>query len=755
MPALRLAALTALLLPALATAAPAPAPSFDGQLSGHASHACFLRPTRDVVCWGLDLQHAQGVVTPSGAAALVPGLAGVEEIAVGSAHGCAIKPGGQVACWGYNGQGQLGTTADKTFRAEPADVPGVADAIHLASSGTRTCAVHRSGEVACWGSWDPSATSGWELNSLIGLSAVSQLVMGDTHACALWGGGKVACWGDGALGQVGNGRSASAPFAYALPEAVVGLDDAVHLSASGLDTCAVKKSGAVVCWGGHAGALTGSATRGRPGAPNPALAPVAVPGVKDAERVLLTDETGCITRKKSGQLACWGPLFAPWTEKEFEKSRMPAPRLTDVKEPLLARGTRQLLSAEETYALVQGGKVLHWGGRSQRLPVLPVKDLSDAVALSTGTSQSCAVKKSGAVVCWGAIGTGLESSGVDAPLESRFSSTPVPVAKVKGAVAVAVGAAHACALDKAGAVWCWGNNAAGQLGTGKKGAGLSSAMRAKAKIASPVPPAELMPREPATPVKLPTRAIQIAAGGESSCAVLEGGALSCWGAAPFSPTPTTVAGVAGVTRVAVGEGNACVAEQDGSVRCWGRDRMGLAAEGTEGEALATPTRIADVAGAIDVAIADGATCAILKDGSARCWGRQSRFLGEEPTEMTGVAKVAVHDGSEVAQLAMGMEHRCLRRKSGALACWGRGFTGAVGDGTRTDRFTPVAVVGLPGVDAVSAGTSQSCAIRGGGEVICWGAHASGGLGDGRDPTAPSELKLTVATAPPAPAPKAK
>jgi len=742
-------ALASLAILAAAKPAPAPAPpAFEGQLSAHGSHACLLRPSHDVVCWGLDLQNPPPE-TPSGEPALVPGLNDAEEIAVGAAHACAIRSGGQVVCWGSNGLGQLGSAPEKLYRAAPQPVPGLSDAVHLASAGQRTCALKRDGSVVCWGSWDSNVARAPAPSPVPQLSGVTALAMGEVHACALRADGHVACWGDDSRGQLGNGRRDAKSLAESAAQQVVGLEDAVAIAAARLDTCALRKSGQVVCWGDRAGAFAPAEGRG---GSKYALSPVPVPGATGAKAVMLTDQAGCLLAAKNGQLACWWPLFSPWAERDFARLHPATPKLAEVKLPALARKTRALVTGEETYALVQGGQVLHWGGRADRMPAQPVRGIADALSVSTGANQSCAVRAKGQVLCWGAIGTGTESSGSFAPRGSRFSSVPAAVGGVKKAVSVSVGAAHACALDAAGAVFCWGNDSEGQLGNGKRGPGLSAALRKKSGIASPVPPPELLPRQRASKVKLPAKAVEVAAGSNTSCAVLKTGALWCWGAndqgqlgdgsTAASLSPKKVAGLEDVRQVALGDGQACALRAGGTLSCWGRDAHALTDAGPDGPDLHVPTAIPGITDATELAVGDGAVC-VLRAGEAVCWGRKSRYLGGGERGSRGTGMVRVKGVTGAVEISAGLEQRCVRDAHGTARCWGHNLWGVVGDGTRVDRFAPFEVKGLGPVKSLSAGSQQTCAVRQSGQVVCWGAYASGGIGDGVDPSMPRPLELPI------------
>ena len=79
--------------------------------------------------------------------------------------------------------------------------------------------------------------------------------------------------------------------------------------------------------------------------------------------------------------------------------------------------------------------------------------------------------------------------------------------------AVAVGASHSCAVTVNGGVACWGSGARGQLGDGISGKDYHRAM--------------------AAPVVGISGAVGVRAGGDTTCAVLYGGGVWCWGEGAF------------------------------------------------------------------------------------------------------------------------------------------------------------------------------------------------------------------------------
>ncbi|WP_411024150.1 RCC1 domain-containing protein, partial [Salmonella sp. s58408] len=89
------------------------------------------------------------------------------------------------------------------------------------------------------------------------------------------------------------------------------------------------------------------------------------------------------------------------------------------------------------------------------------------VAIAAGCDFTCAVKKDGAVVCWGRNTWGQLGTGDD---EDRLDDGNKVLKSVNlggsSAIAIAAGEAHVCVLTKDKSVKCWGRNNRGQLGLG-------------------------------------------------------------------------------------------------------------------------------------------------------------------------------------------------------------------------------------------------------------------------------------------------
>ncbi len=280
---------------------------------------------------------------------------------------------------------------------------------------------------------------------------------------------------------------------------------------------------------------------------------------------------------------------------------------------------------------------------------------------------------------------------------------------------------HTCAVVDAGAVKCWGYNNKGQVGdntTNDKSI-------------------------PTQVTDLTSGVTAITAGGFHTCALLNTGAVNCWGynasgqlgdnTTNDKSIPTQVTDLtSGVTAITAGAYHTCALLNTGAVKCWGYNVSSQIGDNTTTN-KSIPTQVFGLTSGV-TAITGGQyhTCALLNTGAVKCWGQNSYGqVGDNTSNNKSIPTQVVGLTSGVTAISVGWEHSCALLSTGAAKCWGRGSFGQVGDGSYYNQiFTPAQVTGLTsGVTAISSGGLHTCALLNTGAVNCWGYNANSQIGD--------------------------
>jgi alpha-tubulin suppressor-like RCC1 family protein len=299
-------------------------------------------------------------------------------------------------------------------------------------------------------------------------------------------------------------------------------------------------------------------------------------------------------------------------------------------------------------ALLEAGTVMAWGqGQSGQLgngtfepsnvPVA-VKELSGVTMIAAGGSHGLALLSNGTVMAWGANGGQLgdgTNTASDVPVAVCAPGETAPCAnRLSGVKAIAAGENYSLASLENGTVMAWGQNQAGQLGTGTTN---SSAV-------------------PVEVTGLSEAVTAIAAGGHHSLAVLAGGTVMAWGENQFGQlgggketklgegidVPVAVNGLTGVVAVSAGQLFSLALLSNGTVKAWGRSEEGALGNGEN-------------------------------TGPEHCGEHMESACSEKPVAVKGL--------SGVTAIAAGGEHALALLGSGPVMAWGANGAGQLGDGT--------------------------------------------------------------------------
>lgn len=282
-----------------------------------------------------------------------------------------------------------------------------------------------------------------------------------------------------------------------------------------------------------------------------------------------------------------------------------------------------------------------------------VSGLADAVSLAGSQGDhTCALRGDQTVACWGDDGDGQIGVDMVGGDPIVIATSPVGLGPV---IEIAAGPRNTCALLADGTVQCWGEDASGQVGDG-----------------SPPQPGGFRPSvgAPRPVVGLPQVATAIALGGSQdyyhSCAVLGDGSPRCWGnnvfgqigaAAPHdlaNTQPVSVPGIATVDTIVPGGSNrTCAIVDGGRVTCWGHDTNG-------NQPQDVPQPVIGITTARQVVISMLQVCVRLADETVACWTGSG---------VVDVAPVPVPGLTDIVELAAGGARICARRRDGAILCW--------------------------------------------------------------------------------------
>ena len=247
------------------------------------------------------------------------------------------------------------------------------------------------------------------------------------------------------------------------------------------------------------------------------------------------------------------------------------------------------------------------------------------IAVSAGQEETCGLRASGAIVCWGGYnaygqlntptgrfttaGIGFCALRLDGTIECWGNWDGRLVAPGGVFSAFTVGTGYMCGLRPSGAIECWGNSFHGETNAP---AGSFSA---------------------------------VSAGALHVCGLRTSGAVECWGRnnAGQRDAPSGT-----FSAVSASSDYTCGLRTSGAVECWGDNAQGQ---------TDAPS------GTFSAVSAGGAhSCGLRTSGAVECWGWNPYGQTNAPT-------------GHFSAVSAGTWHTCGLRPSGAIECWGRNYVG--------------------------------------------------------------------------------
>jgi MYXO-CTERM domain-containing protein len=354
------------------------------------------------------------------------------------------------------------------------------------------------------------------------------------------------------------------------------------------------------------------------------------------------------------------------------------------------------------------GTLVQWGRDGARRPAVTLRAAMGAAftgvaRVTSGFGDACAVTATGEMWCWGDNTDNCRGAWeMPQVFPTRFLRTAMGPAFEAVPESVAMGYAAGCATQAPdGVAYCWGYNASGMNGNG------TFTVRDVPRPVVDAMGASMRNFRRFTITR------------SASCAVRNDDTVWCWGSVGHGALIPPIGGpdVPSARQVMLTDGpftaavihsedandsdgtpdfpiHICTVRPDGSVWCWGRNTRGALGDGTTTD-HATPAPVLEgmspLRNAMTTRHAIAGTCALLTDGTVRCWGdNQYGQVGDGTTTSRLTATTVIGpDGrplDNVTQIAsLGAFARCALRRDATLWCWGRNLAGELGDGTVTNR----------------------------------------------------------------------
>lgn len=352
-----------------------------------------------------------------------------------------------------------------------------------------------------------------------------------------------------------------------------------------------------------------------------------------------------------------------------------------------------------------------------------VGSATDWAQISLGDDHTCAVNDAGALFCWG-----LNTSGRLGDGSTTTRTAPVQIF-ASGVDSIHAGGEFTCAL-RSGERWCWGSNTSAALGNGTTTSGSN-----------------------ATPTRYDvyTDWQRLSLGRTHGCGIRGEGELWCWGyngmgqggngTTPSSNhTPTRIGSRSDWVHISAGYNFNCGITADDALWCWGLGSNGQHGHGSTSNVTA-PTRVMGASGSTWQSVDTGTgafACGVQTDGTMWCWGANSAYqLGQEVASTTVSSPLQMGTDTDWVEVVAGEASACGRRTNGSIWCWGEPGFGRNATGYPTanvsvpHRSQDVA----PRWESVSHGLNLGCGITLDGQLWCWSLNnAYGVLGQGNTTT---------------------
>ncbi|WP_193217978.1 MULTISPECIES: T9SS type A sorting domain-containing protein [unclassified Imperialibacter] len=644
-----------------------------------------------------------------------------QKISAGANHALLIKKDGSLWTWGSNANGQLGTDSNDD-ESTPTRIGSDNNWFEIEAGESHSLAIKTNGTMWAWGKnefgrlGDGTTDDNLTPTQVGADSNWKAISAGKEHSLAIKADGTLWAWGRNEFGQLGDGSldDKSEPIQ-------VGADtDWASVSAGYYHSAAIKTDGTLWIWGDNRHNFLGDEATvncTEPSISNPTGDYVinfeddygdgwngaSIKVIIDGNESLYTLDDGF-----EGSEVVSMPNGAVSLSFEFVSGDWDSEITFTIVNPAgstISSEGLEPLPGPITLYLCAEGKV------GKRKSPIRVNGDTNWSLVTTGNSNTMAIKSDGTLWAWGANSTGQLGDG-----STNDLLTPFQVGSDDNWKAVVEGDDHTLATKSNGTLWAVGGNINGQLGVGTSNSVLNLVQ-----------------------VGSETSWTTISAGYWHSLGVKNDGTVLAWGTnrngeagegtGSLQIVPGKTNDELNWTKVYAGTSTSLGVKTDGTIWGWGSNSLGQFGTGLLNYE-SVPVQVSEGESWESISIRRSHVLALKSDGTLWSWGWNSNGQLGDGTTTNRSLPVQVGTDVDWKSVFAGHYSSFAIKDDGSLWAWGNNPYGGLGDGTTIYKTSPTQVGSDTDWAFVSEGRYHTIALKEDGTLWSWGFNDYGQLGDG-------------------------
>ncbi len=193
-----------------------------------------------------------------------------------------------------------------------------------------------------------------------------------------------------------------------------------------------------------------------------------------------------------------------------------------------------------------------------------------------------------------------------------------------------------------------------------------------------------------------------------------------------------------IVTISTHDRHSCALLKNGSAMCWGDNDYGQTGIGSDiPDEVHAPRYVNSTEKFTSICTGAGFSCGIIENESVMCWGAGHKLgIGSDyPTEAHNPRRT--NTSNKFKYIACGSNAFGIL-ENGSVMCWGNNYNDDLGTGDSDPRYSPDYINTTNKFVSIAAGAGHACGVLENGSAMCWGLNNKNQTGTGDPP--PSDLK---------------